>query len=64
MDLRRFAMWKRDGLKDGRALLRWVHTFVDRTTIEGQMKLTTDINGMAIAVDDTLLGLSEHLYNL
>ena len=64
MDLNRIAKWKRDGIKDGRALLRWVHTFVDRSTIEGQMKLTVDINGMAVSVNDTLLGLSEHLYNL
>lgn len=64
MDLRRIALWKREGIKDGRALLRWVHTFVDRTTIEGQMKLTNDINGMSNQVTDTLLGLSEHLFNL
>ena len=64
MDLNRIAKWKRDGIKDGRALLRWLHSFVDRSTIEGQMKLTIDINGMAVSVDDTLLGLSEHLYNL
>ena len=44
MDLRRIQQWKRDGIKDGRALVRWIHTFVDRSTIEGQMRLTTDIN--------------------
>lgn len=41
-----------------------MHTFVDRTTIEGQMKLTNDINGMSNQVTNTLLGLSEHLFNL
>ena len=44
MDLRRIQQWKRDGIKDGRALVRWIHTFVDRSTIKGQMRLTTDIN--------------------
>ena len=44
--------------------MRWIHTFVDRSTIEGQMKLTTDINGMSLSTTSTLLNLSEHLYNL
>ena len=64
MDLRRIQQWKREGIKDGRALVRWIHSFVDRSTIEGQMKLTTDINGMALSTASTLLNLSEHLYNL
>ena len=38
-DLRRIQQWKRDGVKDGRQLVRWALSFVDRSTIEGQMKL-------------------------
>ena len=64
MDLHRIKQWKRDGIKDGRALVRWVFTFVDQSTIEGQMKLVTDINGMSLSAAGTLLNLSEHLYNL
>ena len=63
-DLRRITLWKRDGVKDGRALVRWTLSFVDRSSIEGQMKLVKDINGMSLSVDGSLLGLSEHLHNL
>ena len=46
-DVRGIQAWKRGGIKDGRALIRWALSFVDRSTVEGQMDLLTEINGMS-----------------
>ena len=63
-DLRRIQQWKRDGVKDGRQLVRWALSFVDRSTIVGQMKLVKDINEMKLSASESLFGLSEHLHKL
>ena len=63
-DLRRISAWKRNGVKDGRALVRWALSFVDRSSVEAQMALQTEINSMRLLTSDTLLGLEKHLYKL
>ena len=63
-DLRRISAWKRNGVKDGRALIRWALGFVDRSSVEAQMALQTEINAMRLSTSETLLGLEKHLYKL
>ena len=59
-DLRRLRAWKHEGIKDGRALARWALTFVDRSTVEGQMSLLTEIHSLSLSAKETLLGLLGH----
>ena len=63
-DIRRIQKWKHDGVKDGRALVRWALSFVDRSTVEGQMALLTEINALYLPATETLFGLSEHLFKI
>eukprot|EP00964_Phaeocystis_antarctica_P144753 scaffold110641_cov36-Phaeocystis_antarctica.AAC.1 len=63
-DTRRLENWKRGTVKDGRAFLRWALTFVDRSGIEGQSKLLTEINDMKLSASGNLFALEEHLYKL
>ena len=63
-DARRLENWKRGTVKDGRAFLRWVLTFVDRSTIDGQSKLLTEINDMRLSANGNLFALEEHLFKL
>ena len=63
-DLRRIGLMKRDGVKDGRALVRWALGFADRSGIKGQMALVTDINKAKLNAQSTLFQLSEHVTGL
>ena len=63
-DTRRLENWKRGTVKDGRAFLRWTLTFVDRSGIEGQSKLLTEINDMRLSANGNLFALEEHLFKL
>ena len=63
-DLRRIALMKRDGVKDGRALVRWALCFADRSGLKSQMALVTDINKATLGAQATLFQLSEHVTGL
>ena len=63
-DLRRIGLMKRDGVKDGRALVRWALSFADRSGLKGQMALVTDINKAVLGAQSTLFQLSEHVTGL
>ena len=63
-DLRRISAWKRDGIKDGRALVRWALSFADRSSLSQQMQLVADINSKKLDAKTSVFGLSEHLLNL
>ena len=63
-DIRLIALWKRDGIKDGRALVRWALSFTDRSTIAGQMQLVNDMNALKLSAPASTFELSEHLANL
>ena len=63
-DLRRLRGWKCNDIRDGRALLQWALSFVDRSSVEGQMELLKQISSMTLDPDETLFGLSEHLFKL
>ena len=44
LDLRRrLKNWKRDDRRDGRSLLRWAPSFVDRSSVEGQTAILNEI---------------------
>ena len=61
-DIKRISRWKRDGVKDGRALLRWALGFVDRKSLRSQMQLVSEINGMKLSAAATHLQLTQHLF--
>ena len=61
-DVRRIQAWKRDGIKDGRALIRWALGFVDQSSVEAQIALQNEINAMRLSASESLLGLEKHLY--
>ena len=63
-DVRRLKGWKRDQTRDGRALVQWALSFVDRSSVEGQMELLKEISSMKLDPSETLFGLAEHLYKL
>ena len=63
-DLRRVASWKRDGIKDGRSLLRWALQFADQSSLASQMQLVADINASKLSCSANLFELSEHLASL
>ena len=63
-DLRRIAAWKRDGVKDGRALVRWALSFSDRSSLASQMQLVSDINDAKLSTKATQFDMSEHVSNL
>ena len=63
-DIRLIAGWKRDGVKDGRALLRWALSFVDRSSINDQMQVLSEMNAMRLSAQATLFDLSEHCLTL
>ena len=63
-DVRRLKGWKRDQTRDGRALVQWALSFVDRSSVEGQMELLKEISSMKLDPGETLFGLAEHLYKL
>ena len=63
-DLRRLRGWKCDDVRDGRALLQWALSFVDRSSVDGQMELLKQIGSMTLDPNETLFGLSEHLFKL
>ena len=60
-DLRRISLMQRDGVKDGRALVRWALGFAYRSGPEGQMALIDIINKTKLNSESTLLQLSEHV---
>ena len=63
-DIRLIQGWKRDGVKDGRSLVRWALSFTDRSSIAGQMRLVKQINAATLSAAATVFDLSEHLANL
>ena len=64
-DIRRLRKWKRGLNKDhGRAFLRWALTFMDRSGVEGQSQVLTEINDMKLSASGNLFALTEHLYNM
>ena len=63
-DLRRIGLMKRDGVKDGRALVCWAMCFADRSGLKGQMALVNDINKAKLSAQSTLFQLSEHIAGL
>ena len=63
-DLRRISLMQRDGVKDGRALVRLALGFADRSGIKGQMALVNDINKTKLNSQSTLFQLSEHVTGL
>ena len=64
LDLRRLKNWKRDDRRDGRSLLRWALSFVDRSGVEGQTAILNEISAMKLASSESLLGLQNHLFGL
>ena len=63
-DLRRIGLMKRDGVKDGRALVRWALSFADRGDLKGQMALVTDLHKAKLDARSSLFQLSEHVTGL
>ena len=63
-DIKTIASFKRDGVKDGRALLRWALEFVDQSGLQAQMQLVNDINKKKLHATATQFELSQHLLTL
>ena len=64
-DIRLIQKWKDEyGRKDGRALVRWALSFVDQSSVSGQIALVKQMGQMALPGTASLYDLSEHLMNL
>ena len=64
-DIRLIQKWKDEyGRKDGRALVRWALSFVDQSSVAGQIKLVKEMSQLALPGTASLYDLSEHLMNL
>ena len=63
-DIRLIATWKNGGVKDGRALLRWALSFVDRSSVPDQMKVLKEMNEMRLPPQATLFEMTEHFFRL
>ena len=63
-DINTIATYKRAGVKDCRALLRWALAFVDQSGLQCQMQLASDINQKKLVATADQFALSEHLHGL
>ena len=63
-DVRLISGWKKDGVKDGRSLLRWALSYVDRSSIGDQMQVLTEMNAMRLSAQGSLFDLTEHCFGM
>ena len=63
-DVRLIGGWKKEGVKDGRSLLRWALSWVDRSSISDQMQVLTELNAMRLSAQAPLFDLTEHCLGL
>ena len=63
-DIRLIATWKNGSVKDGRALLRWAFSFVDRSSVANQMEVLKEMQAMSLSGKATLFEMTEHFLKL
>ena len=59
-DIGLIQTWKNGAVKDGRSLLRWALSFVDRSSLSDQMRVVSELHAKVLSPSATLFEMSEH----
>jgi len=63
-DIGLIQTWKNGAVKDGRSLLRWALSFVDRSSLTDQMRVVSELHAKKLSPSATLFEMSEHFLGL